>query len=62
MVRTGKFPDGNPLHWAVLPTELHNERVRLLSEGFSEWTKTTFTQFLRASSKFGRNNYEGNRR
>jgi SWI/SNF-related matrix-associated actin-dependent regulator of chromatin subfamily A member 5 len=44
--------------FVMLPVELHAEKERLLSEGFKDWTKSTFSHFCKHSSKFGRSEYE----
>ncbi len=38
----------------VLSPELHAEKQKLLKEGFGDWTKVHFNNFLRASAKYGR--------
>lgn len=43
---------------SVLPTELHNEKLRLLSEAFGDWTKVQYNNFVRASAKYGRNSFD----
>ena len=48
-----------PLHTlALLPPELHEEKERLLAEGFPEWSRPQLNSFLRALSKFGRTQYD----
>ena len=42
----------------ILPPELAQEKTKLLSEGFADWTKVQFNAFIRASGKYGRNEYE----
>jgi hypothetical protein len=38
----------------LLPPELAQEKIDLLDEGFGTWTRTQFFQFVKAVSKFGR--------
>jgi SWI/SNF-related matrix-associated actin-dependent regulator of chromatin subfamily A member 5 len=42
-----------------LTEEEKAEKERLISEGFPEWNKRDFQQFLNGSAKYGRQNYEG---
>ncbi|KAF2812362.1 uncharacterized protein BDZ99DRAFT_265269 [Mytilinidion resinicola] len=35
------------------------EKVKLIAQGFPEWNKRDFQQFLNGSAKYGRHNYEG---
>lgn len=42
----------------VLPPELHEEKQRLLAEGFGEWTRVHFNNFIKASAKHGRHEHE----
>jgi SWI/SNF-related matrix-associated actin-dependent regulator of chromatin subfamily A member 5 len=42
-----------------LTEEEKEEKERLLEEGFPEWNKRDFQQFLNGSAKFGRQNYTG---
>jgi SWI/SNF-related matrix-associated actin-dependent regulator of chromatin subfamily A member 5 len=42
-----------------LTEEEKEEKERLLEEGFPEWNKRDFQQFLNGSAKFGRQNYAG---
>uniref|UniRef100_A0A7S1V1Z3 Chromatin-remodeling complex ATPase chain n=1 Tax=Grammatophora oceanica TaxID=210454 RepID=A0A7S1V1Z3_9STRA len=39
---------------SLLPEELAEEKIGLLDEGFGDWTKTQFFNFVKASAKFGR--------
>uniref|UniRef100_A0A0G4HH50 Uncharacterized protein n=1 Tax=Chromera velia CCMP2878 TaxID=1169474 RepID=A0A0G4HH50_9ALVE len=40
----------------LLPPEVQEEKARLLSEGFGDWTKKEFSVFVRACEQFGREN------
>jgi SWI/SNF-related matrix-associated actin-dependent regulator of chromatin subfamily A member 5 len=42
----------------LLPPDLHEEKQRLIEEGFGDWTKVHFNNFIRASAKHGRSEYE----
>lgn len=42
----------------VLPPPLLAEKMRLLSEGFADWTKAQYMIFVRASAKHGRGAYD----
>jgi SWI/SNF-related matrix-associated actin-dependent regulator of chromatin subfamily A member 5 len=44
--------------FVVLPPELQDEKTRLLTEGFGDWTRMHFNNFVRASAKHGRNEFE----
>ena len=39
---------------SVLPDEFAREKLALLSEGFSDWTKSQYFHFVKAAAKFGR--------
>ena len=38
----------------LLPPELAQEKLELLEEGFGEWTRTQYFSFVKAATKFGR--------
>jgi len=38
----------------LLPDELAQEKIELLGEGFGEWTRSQYFQFVKACSKYGR--------
>jgi len=42
----------------VLPQQLHDEKLKLLEEGFSDWTKVHYNNFIRCSAKYGRLAYD----
>ncbi|KAF2735322.1 hypothetical protein EJ04DRAFT_543120 [Polyplosphaeria fusca] len=42
-----------------LTDEEKAEKERLIAQGFPEWNKRDFQQFLNGSAKYGRQNYEG---
>lgn len=59
MLDRGEAPQmGSISKLVVLPPELHEEKQRLLSEGFSEWTRVHYNNFVKASAKHGRNEHE----
>lgn len=39
---------------SVLPDELAQEKLELLSEGFEDWSKSQYFHFVKAATKFGR--------
>lgn len=58
MVDKGEVPQGNISKLVVLPQDLHDEKQRLLAEGFAEWSRNDFQNFHRACGKHGRNEFE----
>ena len=59
LVERGEAPQaGNIGKFVVLPPELHEEKMRLMAEGFGDWTRVHFNNFIRASAKHGRNEHE----
>ncbi|KAL1310528.1 hypothetical protein AAFC00_000812 [Neodothiora populina] len=42
-----------------LTAEEQEEKERLAQEGFGDWNKRDFQQFINGSAKYGRNNHEG---
>jgi SWI/SNF-related matrix-associated actin-dependent regulator of chromatin subfamily A member 5 len=58
MVEKGEIQPGTVSKLVVLPTELHEEKQRLLAEGFGEWSRNDFLNFHRACGKYGRNEFE----
>ncbi|KAL7522328.1 hypothetical protein ACHAWX_007021 [Stephanocyclus meneghinianus] len=42
----------------LLPDELAAEKLELLEEGFGDWTRSQFFHFVKASTKYGRNDFE----
>jgi SWI/SNF-related matrix-associated actin-dependent regulator of chromatin subfamily A member 5 len=58
MVETGwTAPPGQITKVVILAPAEHEEKTRLLSDGFGSWTKVHFNNFIRASAKYGRKNY-----
>lgn len=43
----------------ALTEEEQQEKARLTQQGFGEWNKRDFQQFINGTAKFGRTNYEG---
>ena len=55
----GEAPQaGNIGKFVVLPPELHEEKTQLVAAGFGDWTKVHFNNFVRASAKHGRSEFE----
>jgi len=44
--------------FVMLPQEPHEEKERLLAEGFRDWSKSTFAHFCKNCGKFGRGEYD----
>ena len=42
---------------SLLPVELATEKIELLDEGFGDWTKTQYFNFIKATAKHGRDEY-----
>jgi SWI/SNF-related matrix-associated actin-dependent regulator of chromatin subfamily A member 5 len=42
----------------VLPPELMEEKQRLLADAFGDWTRLHYTNFVKASAKYGRKQHE----
>lgn len=42
----------------LLPDELAAEKLELLEEGFANWTRSQFFHFVKASTKFGRHDFD----
>ena len=42
----------------VLPPELQEEKTKLIDEAFGDWSRTQYSNFVKASAKYGRQNYE----
>lgn len=42
-----------------LTEEEQEEKERMSSQGFADWNRRDFQQFINGSAKYGRNNYEG---
>lgn len=59
MVDRGEAPQSGTVgKFFVLPPELQEEKTRLLAAGFGDWTRVHFNNFVRASAKYGRAEYE----
>lgn len=58
IIDNGEYPSSNIGKMVVLPQPLHEEKTRLLSEGFGDWTRMHFNNFIRATAKCGRAEYE----
>lgn len=43
---------------SLLPEELHHEKIQLLDAAFADWTKVQFNNYIRASAKHGRYNFD----
>jgi SWI/SNF-related matrix-associated actin-dependent regulator of chromatin subfamily A member 5 len=52
------LPPGQISKTVVLPPELHTEKLRLIGEGFDNWTKVHFNGFIRASARYGRHAFD----
>lgn len=52
----GKVPPKSYIDKArtLLPDELGQEKIELLEEGFGNWTRTQFFNFVKANAKYGR--------
>lgn len=57
---TGKVPPMEVLEEkkTILPDEIGREKLELLEEGFGDWTRSQFFHFVKASTKFGRDDFE----
>ena len=42
---------------SLLPAELGQEKAELIAEGFGDWTRTQYFNFVKACAKFGRDDY-----
>ena len=59
LVEKGEAPQsGNIAKFVVLPPDLQEEKTRLIAEAFGDWTKVHYNNFIRASAKHGRHEYE----
>jgi SWI/SNF-related matrix-associated actin-dependent regulator of chromatin subfamily A member 5 len=59
MVDRGEAPQSGMIgKFFVLPPELQEEKTRLIAAGFGDWTRVHYNNFVRASAKYGRNEYE----
>jgi SWI/SNF-related matrix-associated actin-dependent regulator of chromatin subfamily A member 5 len=59
LVERGEAPQaGNIGKFVMLPPDLHEEKTQLLAAGFGDWTRVHFNNFVRASAKHGRHEFE----
>lgn len=59
VVERGEAPQSGMIgKFVVLSPELHEEKTQLQAEGFGDWTRVHFNNFIRASAKHGRSEYE----
>mmetsp|Transcript_9123 Transcript_9123/g.8154 ORF Transcript_9123/g.8154 Transcript_9123/m.8154 type:complete len:1404 (-) Transcript_9123:63-4274(-) len=58
LVEKGEAPAQASSKSILLSPELHEEKTRLISEGFGDWTKVQYSNFIKASAKHGRNEFE----
>lgn len=42
---------------SLLPSEIAREKLELLDEGFGNWTRTEYFHFVKASAKYGRDDF-----
>lgn len=56
----GKLPSREYINEkrTLLPDELAAEKLELLEEGFANWTRSQFFHFVKASTKFGRHDFD----
>jgi SWI/SNF-related matrix-associated actin-dependent regulator of chromatin subfamily A member 5 len=59
MVDRGEAPQSGTVgKFFVLSSELQEEKTRLLASGFGDWTRVHYNNFVRASAKYGRAEFE----
>lgn len=59
LIERGETPQPGTLGKLVLlPPELHEEKLRLISEAFGDWNKNHFNNFIKASAKYGRKQFQ----
>lgn len=58
IVERGEAPQSNIGKFVVLPLPLHEEKTQLILEGFGDWTRVHYNNFIRGSAKHGRTCYE----
>lgn len=59
LVERGETPQPGTLGKLVLlPSDLHEEKLRLISEAFGDWNKNHFNNFIKASAKYGRKQFQ----
>jgi len=58
LIEKGEAPGtGAVTKLILLPEEEHAEKTRLLAEGFGDWNRYHYSNFVKASAKYGRNQY-----
>ena len=59
VVEKGEAPQSGMItKFVVLPPAQQEEKIRLIGEAFADWTRVHFNNFVRASAKHGRSEYE----
>ena len=58
MAEKGDLPGSNVGKLTVLPPEQHEEKLRLLSEAFGDWTRVHYNNFIRSAAKYGRSEFD----
>lgn len=58
MVERGEVQGTTISKLVVLPPELHEEKLRLISEAFGDWTRVHYNSLIRGSAKHGRRAYD----
>jgi SWI/SNF-related matrix-associated actin-dependent regulator of chromatin subfamily A member 5 len=58
MAERGEVSAGQISKLVCLPAELHNEKQKLISDAFGDWTRVHYNSFVRASAKHGRRAYD----
>jgi SWI/SNF-related matrix-associated actin-dependent regulator of chromatin subfamily A member 5 len=59
LVERGETPQPGTLGKLVLLSpELHEEKLKLISEAFGDWNRNHFSNFIKASGKYGRKQYQ----
>jgi SWI/SNF-related matrix-associated actin-dependent regulator of chromatin subfamily A member 5 len=59
LIEKGEIPPaGSIAKLILLPQDLHEEKTRLLAEAFGDWNRFHYSNFVKASAKYGRNQYE----
>merc|ERR1712146_432326 len=53
----GEVPD-DPTEMRLLPYEVAQEKEELLKEGFGDWTKYHYQNFIKSCAKYGRTAYD----
>lgn len=59
LVERGEAPQSGTIgKFFVLPPDLQEEKTQLVAAGFGDWTRVQYNNFIRASAKHGRAEYE----